>query len=66
MHVHAHSHTPGLGRRLVFSLWITAAFIVVRVIYEDCLAVPDTVRLGGQDGRLAIFVADLEEVEAIQ
>ena len=32
MHVHAHSHTPGLGRRLVFSLWITAAFIVVEVI----------------------------------
>lgn len=34
---------------------------VVRVLYEDCLPVPDTVRLGGPDGRLAVFIADLED-----
>lgn len=34
---------------------------VVRVLFDDCLGVPDTVRLGGQAGRLAIFVVDWED-----
>jgi len=31
VHTHAHPNTPGLGRRLQFSLWITTAFIVIEV-----------------------------------
>jgi hypothetical protein len=34
---------------------------VVRVLREGCEGTPKTVRLGGQDGRLATFMADVEE-----
>ena len=34
---------------------------VVRVLFDDCVGVPDTVRLGGEKGRLAVFVADWED-----
>lgn len=33
----------------------------VRVFHEDCEAVAETVRLGGQDGRLRLLIADLED-----
>ena len=34
---------------------------VVRVLHEDCAAVPDTVELGPTSTRVAIRVADLED-----
>mgnify|MGYP001285308310 CR=1 FL=1 len=34
---------------------------VVRVLREGCDATPKTVRLGGADGRLATFMADVED-----
>lgn len=39
--MHTHSHSPGTGRRLQLSLWLTAAFIVVEVaagVTADSLA----------------------------
>lgn len=35
---------------------------VVRVLLDGCEAVPDTVRLGGPDGRVAVFMAELDDV----
>jgi hypothetical protein len=34
---------------------------VVRVLTDDCVAVPDTVRLGGGDGRLVTLMADVDD-----
>jgi hypothetical protein len=34
---------------------------VVRVLREGCEGVPETVRLGGADGRLAAFMADVDD-----
>ena len=34
---------------------------VVRILREGCEAVPETVSLGGSSGRMAIFMADVED-----
>ncbi|MEM7416755.1 MAG: hypothetical protein AAF389_14715 [Gemmatimonadota bacterium] len=34
---------------------------VVQVFHEECEAVPETVRLGGQDGRVRLLMADLDD-----
>ncbi len=34
---------------------------VVRVLFDDCLSVPDTVHLGGSGSRLVTYMADLED-----
>ena len=34
---------------------------VVRVLASDCVGVPETVVLGGSDGRFALFMADVED-----
>ena len=34
---------------------------VVRVLRDGCEGTPKTVRLGGEDGRLATFMADVED-----
>ena len=34
---------------------------VVRVLREGCEGVPETVKLGGADGRLAVFMADVDD-----
>jgi hypothetical protein len=34
---------------------------VVRVLREGCEGIPDTVTLGGASGRLAVFMADLDD-----
>jgi len=34
---------------------------VVRVLFEGCASVPDTFRLGGSDGRVAVFMAEIED-----
>ncbi|MEQ1854990.1 MAG: hypothetical protein ABL963_00890 [Longimicrobiales bacterium] len=34
---------------------------VIRVLREDCEGTPKTVRIGGEDGRLRMLIADVEE-----
>ena len=34
---------------------------VVRVLRDGCAGTPKTVRIGGEDGRLATFMADVED-----
>lgn len=34
---------------------------VVRILADDCVGIPDTVRLGGSAGRFALFMADVDD-----
>ena len=40
---------------------VEAGTHVVRVLHDDCVAVPDTLELGASSGRVAIRVADYED-----
>jgi hypothetical protein len=56
----------GTLQRYGRSNWVTGFEIepgehVVRVLREGCEATPETFRIGGDAGRIAIFMADVEE-----
>jgi hypothetical protein len=56
----------GLLQRYGRSNWVTGFEVepgehVVRILRESCDATPKTFRIGGDDGRLVTFMADVED-----